>query len=157
MTHITALFVVGLKTDVWHGHDSVNFSFQTMHRPSFRIRDDGSLVLSYSKEASDVFRSRKPRAIAKPPDVLEMEAKHRVQQRGDDVSDPRQVLGEMTVQFGNFQGQTFRWLCENALSYAGWIADDSRDERESPNSSHLTINKVNKMLCNRKITKNNAA
>ena len=38
------------------------------------------------------------------------------------------MKGEYVIQFGNFRGQTFIWLLENALGYVAWIINSMRGE-----------------------------
>ena len=36
-----------------------------------------------------------------------------------------------SFQFGRYQGQSFRWMLENALGYVGWFVDNIRNEKVS--------------------------
>ena len=47
---------------------------------------------------------------------------------GGNTSDEVSVLGQYEVQFGIFKGQTFKWLAENGLGYAGWLVDSMGSE-----------------------------
>lgn len=63
-----------------------------------------------------------------------------VRQRGGDVSDKTEVLSEYILQFGAFRGQTFSWILENGLGYAGYLVDSMRNETVT--SSPLSQNKA---------------
>ncbi|KAG7501097.1 hypothetical protein JOB18_039692 [Solea senegalensis] len=61
-------------------------------------------------------------------DVLEAEARARASEKGD-VSD-EMVLAETELQFGQYWGQTFRWLLENDVGYVVSILASHQKERE---------------------------
>ena len=63
-----------------------------------------------------------------------------VQRRGGDIHDTTEVLSEYEMQFGAFRGQTFKWVIENALGYAGYLVDDMRNETTT--STPLSQNKA---------------
>lgn len=55
-------------------------------------------------------------------DTIRQKARDAVFMRAGDVSDKQEVLGEYTLQFGQYKGKTFRWLLENDVSYTlFWI------------------------------------
>ena len=47
------------------------------------------------------------------------------------VNNDLDVQAEYLLQFGCYQGQSFRWLLENALAYAGWFVDYIRNDKVS--------------------------
>ena len=49
--------------------------------------------------------------------------------RKGDVNNDLDVQGEYLLQFGRYRGQSFRWMLENALGYAGWFVDNTRNEK----------------------------
>ncbi|RVE58524.1 hypothetical protein OJAV_G00210220 [Oryzias javanicus] len=51
-----------------------------------------------------------------------------IRQRGGDASDQMEVLGECTLQFGEYQGKSFRWLLENDVGYAVYIIKGQQRE-----------------------------
>lgn len=61
-----------------------------------------------------------------------MEAMERVYSEGGspDWDSTALVLSRYTLQFGQYKGQTFKWLLENDLQYAAYIITD--DESEGP-------------------------
>ena len=63
-----------------------------------------------------------------------------VERRGGDIHDSTEVLSEYQMQFGAFRGQTFKWVLENALGYAGYLVDDMRNETMT--STPLSQNKA---------------
>lgn len=50
------------------------------------------------------------------------------------------VQGEYLLQFGNYRGQSFRWMLENALGYVGWFVDNIRNEKVT--NSPISQNKA---------------
>ena len=52
-----------------------------------------------------------------------------VKMRKGDVNNDLDVQGEYLLQFGRYRGQSFRWMLENALGYAGWFVDNTRNEK----------------------------
>ena len=51
-----------------------------------------------------------------------------VKSRNGRVDNELDVLGEYIAQFGEFRGQTFRGMLENALGYVGWLVYSKRGE-----------------------------
>ena len=49
--------------------------------------------------------------------------------RKGDVNNDLDVQGEYLLQFSRYRGQSFRWMLENALGYAGWFVDNIRNEK----------------------------
>lgn len=49
-------------------------------------------------------------------------------------------MGEYIMQFGGYRGKSFRWMLENYLGYAIYIAHDVA--KEKPNKSPLGLNKA---------------
>ena len=52
-----------------------------------------------------------------------------VKMRKGDVNNDLDVQGEYLLQFSRYRGQSFRWMLENALGYAGWFVDNIRNEK----------------------------
>lgn len=48
---------------------------------------------------------------------MESNARTMVLQRGGDVSDRQEVLGEYVLQFGKYKGKCFQWLRGNDVGY----------------------------------------
>ncbi|CAB4020973.1 Hypothetical predicted protein [Paramuricea clavata] len=81
------------------------------------------------KEASDVMKSKnKPSGQSQNPDEVRKQALKAVKDRNGDVGNDLDVKGEYVMQFGNFRGQTFRWLLDNALGYVAWLINSIRGE-----------------------------
>ncbi|XP_023815154.2 uncharacterized protein LOC110013889 [Oryzias latipes] len=55
-----------------------------------------------------------------PEAVLKKATKNLLDHQGD-LSNRKHLLGFFEIQFGIFQGQTFKWLLENALGYAAYL------------------------------------
>lgn len=75
-----------------------------------------TLRLEATPEAK-AFKIRGPREDAWPPTRVIDQAKERVTAAGGDPADREWLLSQVSVQFGQYQGQTFQWLLENALGY----------------------------------------
>ncbi|XP_026118085.1 uncharacterized protein LOC113097069 [Carassius auratus] len=60
-----------------------------------------------------------------------MNARSVVLQRGGDVSDKQEVLGEYILQFGKYKGQSFRWLLENDVGYALYLSNKVEEEEQA--------------------------
>lgn len=54
-------------------------------------------------------------------DLLRTDALTVVFQRGGDVSDRLEVMGEYVLQFGRYKGKSFRWLLENDVGYTLYL------------------------------------
>ncbi|KAJ4923738.1 hypothetical protein JOQ06_014017, partial [Pogonophryne albipinna] len=52
-----------------------------------------------------------------------------VLQRGGDVSDRLEVMGEYVLQFGKYKGKLYRWLLENDVGYTLYLMDKVDEER----------------------------
>ena len=50
-------------------------------------------------------------------DLVKTSAHTVVFQRGGDVSDRQEVIGEYLLQFGKYKGKSFKWLLENDVGY----------------------------------------
>ncbi|KAK3094890.1 hypothetical protein FSP39_007551 [Pinctada imbricata] len=109
--------------------------------PKFRRRPDGELILDYTEAAKDVSRVNRQRPVltASAQEKVEAEAKKLVKKKGGDVKDHKQVLGQHILQFGQHRGQTFLWMLENGLGYAGWLVDSMANEKRT--SAALSVNK----------------
>ena len=53
--------------------------------------------------------------VSKKPDDVEGRAKAEVERLGGNPTDRTDLLGQFEIQFGQFKGQTFRWLVQNGL------------------------------------------
>ena len=77
--------------------------------------------------------------VSKKPVVVEDRAKSEVMQLGGNPADRTDLLGQLEIQFGQFKGQTFRWLVQNGLGYSAWMVNSM--SRETATSAPLSINK----------------
>ena len=112
--------------------------------PAFRKTSGGTLRLDYSQHAkaladANLKRSNKPVFRSLQPEVVKRKAIVAVKALKGNPEDKRVLLGQYRLQFGMFRGQTFKWLAENALGYAAFIAVSSK--KEVPNPSNLSSNK----------------
>ncbi|XDV25782.1 hypothetical protein PO909_029640 [Leuciscus waleckii] len=81
-------------------------------------------------------------ARAKKPEEVEKEAQAHVVSKGGDPGNRMLVLGCHSIQFGKYQGQTFRWLLENDVGYTTQlVASHQREREKSASDSPLMANK----------------
>ena len=106
------------------------------------------LLLRASDEAVAYVAAKGPRggaaaaARAKKPEEVEKEAQAHVVSTGGDPGNPKLVLSCHSIQFGKYQGQTFRWLLENDVGYAvQLVASHQRERERSVSDSPLMANK----------------
>ena len=79
----------------------------------------------------------------KRPETVREEAKARVLLAGGDPECMQQVLSENELQFGQYQGQTLKWLLSHDVGYACAVLMSHQKEREAGDTSQspLAINK----------------
>lgn len=109
--------------------------------PKFRKRGDGRASLFDSEEAKRVRGEKRPWAPALSPEQVKESAKEAVLLRGGDPDNVKHLLGQYQMQFGMFRGQTFQWVAENALGYAGYVVASMSAESGSSDSYNNLINK----------------
>ena len=63
--------------------------------------------------------------------VVHRNAQQAVSQRGGDHTDRAEVLGEYKLQFGKYQGKTFRWILENDVGYTVYLLQDTQKEKDA--------------------------
>ncbi|KAL7370284.1 hypothetical protein ABVT39_024887 [Epinephelus coioides] len=54
-----------------------------------------------------------------------------VMQRGGDLSDKQEVLGEYVIQFGKYRGKSFRWLLQNDVGYTLYLINKVEEEEKA--------------------------
>ncbi|XP_075899328.1 uncharacterized protein LOC142899569 [Nelusetta ayraudi] len=108
--------------------------------PTFRRTSAGELDVGPSQEA---LRRRIPMRNslipAKTAQEVEAEAMECVRSEGGspDGDSTALVLSRYTLQFGQYRGQTFKWLLENDLQYSAYIitgheSEEPRHQRQTP-------------------------
>jgi len=99
-------------------------------------------VLEPTRQAIEVAEKNKPRrgvARAKDPEVVGKEARERLVASGGVLSEEN-INYYREIQFGNYQGQTFKWVLENAFGWVvGFLVSYRREGVD--NLSHLGVNK----------------
>lgn len=102
--------------------------------PAFRRTSAGQLDAGPSQEA---LRRQIPKGRSQVPartaQEVKAEAMERVRSEGGSPAGDGAalVLSRYTLQFGQYRGQTFKWLLENHLQYAAYIIA-GRDHRQTP-------------------------
>ena len=104
--------------------------------PVFRRKSDGKLILNYTYIAS---RYKTKSQQAKPDSVVLNQAKKSLCQLGGNPEIIVDVWGQYELQFGRFQGMTFKCMVDNALGYAAFLVDDLR--KEIPTTAPISKNK----------------
>lgn len=123
------------------------FVVEDMSLANLKFTASQQLILRASDEALAFIASKGPRgtaaaARAKKPEEVEKEAQAHVVSKGGDPGDPMLVLGCHSIQFGKYQGQTFRWLLENDVGYiTQLVASHQREREKSASDSPLMANK----------------
>ncbi|XP_040900950.1 uncharacterized protein LOC121186321 isoform X2 [Toxotes jaculatrix] len=88
--------------------------------PTFRKTSNGELETAPSQEAKTQRRQGHPVTV-KEPEEVEAEARALVLSEGGDPSNGRLVLSRFVIQFGQYNGKTFKWLLENDVSYTAFL------------------------------------
>ncbi|XP_074468993.1 uncharacterized protein LOC141754071 [Sebastes fasciatus] len=109
--------------------------------PKFRRRGDGHASLFDTEEAKRIKRENRPWVRALSPERVKESAKMAVLRRGGDPENMQHVLGQHQMQFGIFRGQTFQWVAENALGYAGYVVASMSEESGNSDSHNNLVNK----------------
>lgn len=94
----------------------LGFLLQEPSKEARRIKDDPSL-----QDKSAPMRE----------DIVRQNALTVVRQRGGDVSDRTEVLGDYILQFGKYKGKPFRWLLENDVGYTVYLIKNLQKEEAS--------------------------
>ncbi|XP_028461704.1 uncharacterized protein LOC114573624 [Perca flavescens] len=97
---------------------------------SFRKGPSGHLRHDPSDEAMRI--KKNPSLQDKSPpqrhDLVKTNALTVVFERGGDVSDRLEVMGEYVLQFGKYKGKLFRWLLENDVGYTIYLMKKVEEE-----------------------------
>ncbi|KAK7149006.1 hypothetical protein R3I93_013119 [Phoxinus phoxinus] len=118
-----------------------------MFLANLKLTASQQLLLRASDEAVAFIAAKGPRgtaaaARAKKPEEVEKEAQAHVVSKGGDPGNHMLVLGCHSIQFGKYQGQTFRWLLENDVGYTTQlVASHQREREQSASDSPLMANK----------------
>ena len=108
---------------------------------------------SNKKFANAVILAKSPLAKAKSPvpvgarfatspDLVHKTAEAQLRRLGGSTTDNLQVLGQYTLQIGQYFGQSFKWLLENDLGYAAHLACEVKGEKLSANMSNIALHKL---------------
>ncbi|XDV45272.1 hypothetical protein PO909_013392 [Leuciscus waleckii] len=100
---------------------------------SFRKGPSGHLRRDPSEEAKRIKDnpSLQDKSTPQREDLVKLNARSVVLNRGGDVSDKQEVLGEYILQFGKYKGKSFKWLLENDVSYALYLSDKVEEEEQA--------------------------
>ncbi|XP_034553842.1 uncharacterized protein LOC117822965 isoform X2 [Notolabrus celidotus] len=117
--------------------------------PTLRRTSKGELELKPSEEALKHAPCRPLQAaqkgvplVKKKPEEVMAEAKACVLSEGGDPCNEWLLLSKVALQFGQYKGQTFKWLLENDVSYTVYlVAGLQKEKRSSSPQDPLTANK----------------
>ncbi|KAL1277031.1 hypothetical protein QQF64_023704 [Cirrhinus molitorella] len=100
---------------------------------SFRKGPSGHLRRDPSEETKSIKDnpSLQDKSTPQREDLVRMNARSVVLQRGGDFSDKQEVLGEYILQFNKYKGKSFRWLLENDVGYALYRSDKIEEEEQA--------------------------
>jgi hypothetical protein len=111
-------------------------------RPKFRRYSGGTLIMGYSRVAEMLkVKGTGSDRISVDPKQVHQNAVQMVIRLDGDRKDKLTVLGQYILQFGAFRGQSFKWMLENGLGYAGYLVDDLIKSKEVKNASPLSMSK----------------
>nr|XP_055036899.1 uncharacterized protein LOC129424311 [Misgurnus anguillicaudatus] len=113
-------------------HKNIVF-FPGRIRVVFRKGPRGFLLQEPSDEASRIKNNPTLQVKSAPlkEELVRQNALAVVRQRGGDASDRTEVLGEYILQFGKYQGKSFRWLLENDIGYTMYLIQNLQKEQAS--------------------------
>ncbi|XP_061878173.1 uncharacterized protein LOC133630604 [Entelurus aequoreus] len=103
------------------------------------------LTLERTAEATKVGKNKLSVAcVVQKGEEVKEEARARIRQSGGDPGCAKLVLSESKLQFGQYRGQTFKWLLGNDVGYACSIVVLHQKERDSGDTSQspLAVNKT---------------
>ena len=100
---------------------------------TFRKGPSGHLRQDPSSEAMRIKHNPglQVNSPAEKPELVKTSARTVVIQRGGDVSDRQEVMGEYLLQFGKYQGKSFKWLLENDVGYTIYLMKKVDDEERA--------------------------
>lgn len=103
-------------------------------RPKLRKFQNGDLVLMCTAAAASVKAKNKfvDHGVCLPPEVMHSQAVQKVEDGGGDPANRMDCLSEYRLQFGAYQGQSFRWILENDMGYSAYLVDSLRYEKVTP-------------------------
>ena len=110
-------------------------------RPTFPLVGT-ALSLTATASAAKVSKANRRSTAAysvSRPEVVREEAKARILQAGGDPECWQLVLSESQLQFGQYRGQTFKWLLSHDVGYACGILASHIQEREAGDKSQSPL------------------
>lgn len=100
---------------------------------SFRKGPSGHLRRDPSEEAKRIKDNPllQDKSAPRREELVRIDARSVVLQRGGDVSDRQEVFGEYILQFGKYRGKSFRWLLENDVGYTLYLSSKVEAEEQA--------------------------
>ncbi|XP_019746145.1 uncharacterized protein LOC109528225, partial [Hippocampus comes] len=113
-------------------------------KPNFVFMPPGMkyLRLQCTAEATKLakaYRSKPAASTCKSASLVKEEAVARVVQGGGDPECWQLVLSETTLQFGQYRGQTFKWLLANDVGYCAMVVASHQKERDNGDTSQSPL------------------
>ena len=100
---------------------------------TFRRGPSGHLRQDPSSEAMRIKHNPglQVNSPAEKHELVKTSARTVVIQRGGDVSDRQEVMGEYLLQFGKYQRKSFKWLLENDVGYTMYLMKKVDEEERA--------------------------
>ena len=122
--------------------NSTNVFLFCIVQESSKMYFPGKVKVCFRKGPSGFLPSEEAKIIKNDPSlqvssaplnqiVVHRTAKQEVFNRGGDHTDKTEVLGEYKLQFGKYQGQTFRWTLENDVGYTLYLLQCVQKEKDA--------------------------
>ncbi|XP_051915356.1 uncharacterized protein LOC127596645 [Hippocampus zosterae] len=113
-------------------------------KPNFVLMSPGMkhLRLQCTAQATKLAQAHRAKPAAttcKSASVVKEEAVARIVKGGGDPECWQLVLSEMTLQFGQYRGQTFKWLLENDVGYCAMVVASHQKERDNGDTSQSPL------------------
>ena len=112
-------------------------------KPSFLYKtglSDPNLCMTGDARRIKKANKDKSAQTTESAEKVKQQAVAQVQHEGGNPDDETLVLSRYTLQFGQYYGQTFKWLLENALGYAAYLVDGMEGEKEDETAR--SMNKI---------------
>ncbi|KAL7370725.1 hypothetical protein ABVT39_009328 [Epinephelus coioides] len=107
--------------------DLYEVTFYVPHRKQSRTVMLQNQIVSVNKESY----SSNDKSPPQRHDLVRTNALTAVLQRGGDVSDRQEVMGEYMLQFGKYKGKPYRWLLENDVGYTIYLINKVEEEERA--------------------------
>ena len=113
-----------------------------MNRLTPNVRKSGRyIIFDSTPDAKTVKNAPRQKTRAMPHDDVHAVALQRMPRRGRGRPPVNEIRGYYSIQFGQYQGQTFRWLVENDMGYVTQLLVQVEKEGGNTGGGSLNDNK----------------